>query len=131
MDAASWLVEVLLQEEGGSITTWLRIIAEALTRFAEAIAVLIIGIGIIRALLGWIASHIPGHDEKGAIRMGLGRSLILGLEFLLAADVLATAVAPTWDAIGKLAAIVGIRTVLDFYLEWELSRESQREGGAA
>lgn len=129
MDASPWLVEVLLQEEGRSVTTWLRVGAEALSRFAEAIAVLIIGIGIIRALLGWIASHIPGYDRTGDIRTGLGRSLILGLEFLLAADVLATAVAPTWDAIGKLAAIVGIRTVLDFYLEWELSREGKREGG--
>lgn len=129
MDVSSWLFEVLLQEEGGAVTTWLRVGAELLSRFAEAIAVLIIGIGIIRALLTWIGSHVPGRDQIGDIRLGLGRSLILGLEFLLAADVLATAVAPTWDAIGKLAAIVSIRTVLDFYLEWELSREGKREGG--
>ncbi|HET9433205.1 MAG TPA: DUF1622 domain-containing protein, partial [Chitinophagaceae bacterium] len=44
----------------------------------------------------------------------------VSLELLLGADVLATAVAPTWDEIGKLAAIATIRTVLNFFLEKEL-----------
>lgn len=122
---------MLLRDGGWSVTKWLQICAEILSLFAEAIAVLIVGVGITRALLGWIASHIPGRDQTGDIRLDLGRSLILGLEFLLAADVLATAVAPTWEAIGKLAAIVGIRTVLDLYLEWELTREGERKGGTA
>jgi uncharacterized membrane protein len=39
---------------------------------------------------------------------------------LLAADILRTAVAPTWEDIGKLAAIAAIRTVLNYFLEREL-----------
>jgi uncharacterized membrane protein len=50
------------------------------------------------------------------IRLGLGMFLALGLEFLLAADILRTAVAPTWEEIGQLAAIAAIRTGLNFFL---------------
>jgi len=39
---------------------------------------------------------------------------------LLAADILATAIAPTWDEIGKLAAIAALRTALNYFLEREL-----------
>jgi uncharacterized membrane protein len=48
------------------------------------------------------------------------------LELLLAADILQTAVAPTWDDIGKLAAVATIRTVLNYFLEKEL-RDMQIE----
>ena len=46
--------------------------------------------------------------------------LLLALEFELAADVLQTAISPTWDDVGKLAAIAGIRTVLNFFLERDI-----------
>jgi uncharacterized membrane protein len=53
-------------------------------------------------------------------RTHLGHSLSVALEFLIAADILKTAIAPTWEDIGQLAAIVGIRTVLNFFLHREL-----------
>jgi uncharacterized membrane protein len=46
----------------------------------------------------------------------------VSLELLLGADVLATAVAPSWDDIGKLAAIAVIRTLLNYFLERELKQ---------
>ena len=49
-------------------------------------------------------------------RLRLGRWLSLALEFQLAADILKTAVAPTWDEIGQLAAIAVLRTALNFFL---------------
>ena len=54
------------------------------------------------------------------LRVRFGSALTLALELLLAADILRTAVAPTWDDIGKLAAIAAIRTVLNYFLEKEL-----------
>lgn len=54
------------------------------------------------------------------IRLSLGLSLSLGLEFLLAADILRTAVSPTWVEIGQLASIAAIRTALNFFLGHEL-----------
>ena len=50
------------------------------------------------------------------IRLGLGMFLALGLEFLLAADILRTAVSPTFTEIGQLAAIAAIRTGLNYFL---------------
>ncbi|MGI8634937.1 MAG: DUF1622 domain-containing protein [Segetibacter sp.] len=54
------------------------------------------------------------------IRIQFGSGLTVALELLLAADILATAIAPTWDEIGKLAAIASLRTALNYFLEREL-----------
>ncbi len=53
----------------------------------------------------------------------LGRFLALGLEFLLAADILRIAVAPSFEEIGKLAAIAAIRTLLNYFLRKEIDKE--------
>ena len=55
-------------------------------------------------------------------RIQLGHSLSLGLEFLVGADILKTAVAPSWQDIGQLAAIIAIRTVVNFLLIWEMEK---------
>lgn len=57
------------------------------------------------------------------VRLGLGRMLALGLEFQLAGDLLRTAVAPSFEAIGKLAAVAAIRTALNFFLAQEIKME--------
>jgi uncharacterized membrane protein len=49
--------------------------------------------------------------------MRLARWLIAGLTFQLAADIIETSVAPSWDEIGQLAAIAVIRTFLNFFLD--------------
>ncbi len=58
------------------------------------------------------------------MRLTLGRWLAVSLEFLLAADILGTAVAPTWDEIGKLAAVATLRTALNFFLGKEIAAEA-------
>jgi len=97
-------------------------IALRLSIAIEILGALVIGIGLIRFLYGYVATF--GHSEHGRtssrLRVRLGSSLTLALELLLAADILQTAVAPTWDDIGKLAAIAAIRTVLNYFLEKEL-----------
>ena len=60
-----------------------------------------------------------------SVRLSLARFLVLGLEFQLAADVLRTAISPTFAEIGKLAAIAAIRTVLNYFLNREISQEQQ------
>jgi uncharacterized membrane protein len=56
---------------------------------------------------------------RDSVRLQLGRWLVLALELELAADILRTAVAPTWNEIGQLAAIVVLRTVLNYFLQRE------------
>jgi uncharacterized membrane protein len=61
-----------------------------------------------------------------AIRLTLGRWLALALEFELVADILRTAIAPTWNEIGQLAAIVILRTALNFFLQREIDHAAER-----
>lgn len=134
MDPRLYTAATLLAEEGRrSPEEWLQLGTLILTRAVEAIGAIIIASGVIRAVLSWIRQQLPGRDrgvDTESIRLGLGRSLSLALEFLLAADILSTAVAPSWEAIGKLAAVAAIRTALNYFLERELVREEQRQQGA-
>jgi len=87
----------------------------------EILSAVIIGIAIIRVLLNYSFSFKPGAKiSKEEIRIQFGSSVAVALELLLGADVLATAVAPSWNDIGQLAAIATIRTVLNYFLEREL-----------
>jgi uncharacterized membrane protein len=100
-----------------------------LATLAEAISTLFIAIGILHAVALSAALAIPSGkgdsawrlDPRESIRLKLGRWLALALEFQLAADILKTAVAPTWDDIGKVAAIIVLRTMLNFFLEREIA----------
>jgi uncharacterized membrane protein len=58
------------------------------------------------------------------VRIAFARYLALALEFQLAADILSTAIAPSWDQIGKLGAVAVIRTALNFFLMREMRDES-------
>jgi len=68
---------------------------------------------------------------KERVRLRLGRWLAVALEFELAADVLRTAVAPTWDETGQLAAIVVLRTLLNFFLQKEIDKAEARDASAS
>ncbi len=63
-------------------------------------------------------------QQKNEVRLTMARWLALALEFELAADILNTAVTPTWSDIEKLAAIAAIRTALNYFLEREIDAES-------
>lgn len=89
----------------------------------EAIGALIIAVGVLSSFAAYAGSelHIRTRSYE-SLRLGLGRFLALGLEFQLAADILSTAVSPSWEEIGKLGAIAGIRTVLNYFLAQDLTR---------
>lgn len=110
------------------LAEWLRALAEGLALVAEAIGAVVVAVALARAVWRYARDLIsraePFPHER--IRLGVGRSLALALEFLLAADIVRTAVAPTWEEIGKLAAIAAIRTALNFFLEREITREERR-----
>lgn len=91
----------------------------------EGCAALIIGGAAIeatlRALLLFFRPSAP-PEAKEEVRLRLGRWLALALEFELAADILRTAIAPTWNEIGQLAAIVVLRTALNYFLQQEIEK---------
>lgn len=111
-----------------------RTVAMHLSLVVEALAALVIAVGLIQLLLRYIPTRLSNvhHLDTKTIRVKFGATLTLSLELLLAADILRTAVAPTWEDIGKLAAIATIRTILNYFLEKELaSIESSREARKA
>ncbi|MFL5813542.1 MAG: DUF1622 domain-containing protein [Bdellovibrionia bacterium] len=95
----------------------------------EVSAAIVIGLACIQATIQAIFVFFERRSSANAkeeIRLRLGRWLALALEFELAADILRTAVAPTWNEIGQLAAIVVLRTVLNYFLQKEIDQAATR-----
>lgn len=100
----------------------------------EALGIVVVLWGVLEALAGlaryaWtaLARRAPRAD-LGAIRLGMGEKMVLGLEFFLAGDVVQTIVVPTWNSLAILGGIVAVRTVIVYFLNLELSRAAR--GGA-
>ncbi len=108
----------------------IRTLAHYVALAAEGLAVGFIVLGLLLALWDWVRDGLirrRTHLAMVEMRNDLGHMLSLSLEFLIGADVLRTAVSPTWEEIGKLGAIVGIRTVLNFFLVLDLKHFGERE----
>ena len=101
----------------------------------EAVAVLIIAFASIEATINIVRVVLRrGSSTEGReVWMRYARWLIAGLTFQLAGDIVHTAIAPTWDEIGKLAAVAVIRTFLTYFLDrdMEAERRLDREESSA
>ncbi len=97
-------------------------IANILRLIIEGIAISIVVVSIVKTVPKFVRSYKrqDSEDFYHEIRLDLGLSLALALEFLLAADIVATAVTPTWESVGSLGAISGIRTFLNYFLRQEV-----------
>nr|WP_209282533.1 DUF1622 domain-containing protein [Brevundimonas alba] len=95
-----------------------------MARLLELAGVGIILIGVVFATAWFIQQGLRKRDWRVAYdnyRSNLGRGILLGLELLVGADIISTITAPlTFESVGLLAAIVGIRTFLSFSLETEI-----------
>lgn len=105
----------------------LRDAVDLMVRLIEACGAVVIMIGAVVAIVKFAVTLFRRDiNEFSAVRLSMARFLVLGLEFQLAADVLRTAISPSFEEIGKLAAIATIRTVLNYFLNREIAQE-QRE----
>ena len=99
-------------------------IAEFVALVIQAGAVLVVTFGAAQAL-ALVAEAIwqsEADSPRGReIWLKLATWILLALEFALAADLVRTAVAPTWDDIGKLAVIATIRTMLNYFLAKDIA----------
>jgi uncharacterized membrane protein len=110
-------------EEGAAIEELFKELAAPVALALEGLSVLVIAIGGAEAAYGSLWPLLRGRASHGARRLAwlrFARWLVLGLEFMLAADIVRTVVAPSWQDIGQLAAIAVIRTFLNFFLEHDL-----------
>ena len=108
-------------------------IAHYVALVIEAIAIAIIAFGALEAVIGIArvgARTDTTNDDRRAVWLTFARWLVAGLTFQLAADLVNTSFAPTWDELGHLAAIAAIRTFLSFFLDKEVedTRARQHDG---
>jgi uncharacterized membrane protein len=100
----------------------------------QFLAMIVLSIGIIKALKIYLADVLtPGRSAASvqASRMELGHSFSLALGFLIGASILKTTLAPTWSDIGQLAAIIAIRTVLNYFLLHDIAARSESSEGSS
>ena len=91
----------------------------------ETIGASVIALGIAAAVATFVRRlRAADTSTMQTSRHVLAHYLAIALEFQLAADILSTAVAPSWDQIGKLAAIAVIRTALNFFLTREMREQT-------
>ncbi|MGE2734109.1 DUF1622 domain-containing protein [Mycolicibacterium vaccae] len=104
----------------------LRQTVDLMVRLIEGCGAVVIMIGAVVAIVKFVAALARRDlDQFSAVRLTMARFLVLGLEFQLAADVLRTAISPSFEEIGKLAAIAAIRTALNYFLNREIAQEKR------
>lgn len=108
-------------------------VMSAISTVIAVLGTLVITYGVLLAFLRLVrcdarmlrGQPMPGEHE--ALRHQLGYYLLLGLEILVAADIIETLIAPSLNHVALLAGIVIIRTLISYTLNWELSRQGAGE----
>lgn len=112
------------------MNAWLAAITEPTVVLIDTMALALIAFGTLQAFVR-VVGLVVRRDRQGVDRretwLTYARWLVAGLTFQLAADIIESAVAPTWESIGKLAAVAAIRTFLNYFLERDLGEVRQRQ----
>lgn len=99
---------------------------ELISDYIGYIGIIVIGWGVILSifkLFYFEFLRFKGNtvlNKVKVLRQELGLYLLLGLEILIAADVISTITEPTFSELGKLGGIVAIRTAINYFLEKEI-----------
>jgi uncharacterized membrane protein len=114
----------------------LRSYAQYVAWFVEAIAITTIALGSLEAVVQMIRIAVTRRAtgvERRTVWLTFARWLVAALTFQLAADIVSTTSAPTWQEVGRLAAIAAIRTFLSYFLDREVdhNRELQHQAPGA
>jgi uncharacterized membrane protein len=111
---------------------WLIFATETAILVIDAMALTVIVFGTVEAFFSGLRLMIGGTAsgaEKREVWLRYGRTLVAGLTFQLAADIIETSITTDWEAVGRIAAIAVIRTFLNYFLERDLAdiRDRQTE----
>lgn len=102
---------------------WLVIASEHTILVIDALALAVIAVGtvdvVVRGAMALVSPSTPTQWRRGWVRYG--RWLVVALTFQLASDIVETSITTSWAALGRLAAIAVIRTVLNYFLERDLA----------
>lgn len=92
---------------------------DSLNSIISLVGIAIISISAARATMLYIKYY--NRQDISNVRIELGHGIILGLEFMVAADIITTVAHPTYFELGLLALLVLIRTVLSYFITQELA----------
>ena len=101
-------------------------ICELLILAMSTVAVLVLICGVIKATVKFVKNEVSHADKASVLRTiknELGAYVLFSLEILIAADIVESIIKPTFEDIGKLAALVVIRTVISYFLGKEIDQE--------
>lgn len=118
MGSEKFLEEIIIH-----LVSWVRLVIETI---GASIVTFGVALSIFILLREFIRQEGISFNK---IRLTLARYLALALEFQLGADILSTAISPSWEQIGKLGAIAVIRTGLNFFLMKEMQQERKSTEG--
>jgi len=110
------------------VEEWLHLVTKDIVIVIDAMALITVAIGTVEAFFTglWVVFPAPAHRRFREILVRYGRWLVAGLTFQLAADIIGTSIAPSWQEVGQLGAIAVIRTFLNFFLERDLAELETR-----
>lgn len=113
---------------------WLYALSEPVIATIDLMALLLIAGATFYtfvAAIGLVVSRKAtlGHERR-VLWLTYARWLVVGLTFQLAADIIESSIAPSWEAIGQLGAIAVIRTFLNYFLERDVSEIRERDANA-
>jgi uncharacterized membrane protein len=112
------------------LITLVRTLNNWVVAICQLLALFVIVTGIIKALIIY-CKHVFSNSRSAiafqASRLELGYSFSLGLSFLVGGSILKTTIAPTCNDIGQLAAIIALRTVLNYLLLQAINKGSTDE----
>lgn len=116
-------------------TAVIEVANDVIAAVCHLLALLVITIGVAKALAIYMKDIFSSHKSKQAIqesRLEMGHSFSLALAFLIGASILRTTFAPTWNDLGQLATIIAIRTALNYFLlrDVKLLAQPSPDGGA-
>ena len=116
-----------------SMGEWLTVVSEGVVLAIDAMALITVTVGTVEAFVVGMWSMLASKDgyRRREAWLRYVRWLIASLTFLLAADIVETAVAPSWDDVARLGAIALIRTFLELVLERDLAELRERQGEPA
>lgn len=104
---------------GMTIADVVKVLSFLLTSICQLLAIFVIAVGVIKALVIFLTDLLFKAQSPEAFqrsRLAMGYSFSLGLSFLVGASILKTMFSSRWDDIARLAAIIAVRTILNYLL---------------
>lgn len=111
-----------------NLFAYVKILTGYTVSICQLFALFIITVGIVKALWVYIRYSLISFQSGIAFqqsRLEMGYSFSLGLSILVGGSILKTTIAPTWNDIAQLTAIIAIRTVLNYFLLQAIDNSSK------